>query len=107
MNVPAITEAVITDLPFPEPNRRQRFVLRFAALAAAVSVLGAAYWFTRPPELVEWESPLINELGHRLRVLVPNGWILDPQRADRTNFVLVPPPTSAPRWLAWILPADE
>jgi hypothetical protein len=74
MNEPAITEAVKTDLPSPKPNRRKRLALRFAFLVAAVSVLGAAYWFTRPPELAWWRSPEIRgEKGHVL-ALIPQGW---------------------------------
>src|SRR5258706_4128855 len=75
MNEPALTEAVKTDLPSPKPNRRRRLVLRFAALVAAVSALGAAYWFTRPPELVWWRSPAFGANARHIRLLVPRGWV--------------------------------
>jgi hypothetical protein len=71
MNEPALTEAVKTDLPSPKPNRRRRLAVRFAALVVAVSVLGAAYLFTRRPELVWWSSPLIGKTGLRVRALLP------------------------------------
>src|SRR6266567_1256957 len=61
-------------LPSPEPNRRKRPALRFAALVAAVSAMGAAYWFTRPPELVWWRSNPIDDAGHRVKVFVPGDW---------------------------------
>src|SRR5258708_1965594 len=74
MNEPALTEAVKTDLPSRKPNRRRRLALRFAALVAAVSTLCAAYWFTRPPELVWWRSPPVAGSGKHVRILVPQGW---------------------------------
>src|SRR5258707_2813632 len=84
MNNPALTEDVKTAPPSPKLNRRKRpygrpllgrLALRFAALVVAVSALGAAYWFTRPPELVWWTSDPIKGFDHRLRLLIPNGWI--------------------------------
>src|SRR2546427_8813403 len=77
MNEPALTEAVKTDLPSLKPSRGKRLALRFAALVAAVSGLGAAYWFTRPPELVWWRSPILDKSGRHVTVLIPNGWELD------------------------------
>jgi hypothetical protein len=74
MNAQAHAEDVKTDLPSPKPNRRKRLALRFAALVVAVSALGAAYWFTRPPELVWWRSPEIGNSGRHVRLLIPNGW---------------------------------
>src|SRR5258707_4280831 len=74
MDEPALTQAVKTDLPSPKPIRRKRLVLRFAVLVAAVSALGASYWFTRPPELVWWRSPEIGKTGLRVRVLIPTNW---------------------------------
>jgi hypothetical protein len=65
---------VQTDLPSPKPNRRKRLALRFAALVVALSALGAAYWFTRPPELVLWRSALVGNSGNRIRLLIPTGW---------------------------------
>ena len=61
-------------LRFPERNRRKRLALRFAVLAAAVSVLDVAYWFTRPPELVWWRSPPLGIHGTRVRLLIPGTW---------------------------------
>jgi hypothetical protein len=63
-------------LPSPKPNRRKRLAIRFAALVVAASALGAAYWFTRPPELVWWTSPSIGKTGLHARVLIPSGWEL-------------------------------
>src|SRR5258705_12871702 len=77
MNEPTHTEAMKTDLPSPKPNRRKQLVLRFAVLVAAVSVLGAAYWFTRPPELVWWRSPTIVDTQLNARILMPQGWGLE------------------------------
>jgi hypothetical protein len=69
-------------LPSPKSNRWKRFVLRFAVLVAAACVLGAAYWFTRPPELVWWRSPDIAETSKHVRVLIPSGW--------EANWPLIP-----------------
>src|SRR2546423_15612985 len=65
-------------LPSPKPSRRRRLALRFAVLVAAVSVLGAVYWFTRPPELIWWTSPEIGMTRLHLRMLIPNGWEVEP-----------------------------
>ena len=62
-----ITEALLRKLG---RKRRQVFALRFAVLVAATSVLWAAYWFTRPPELVWWSSPPIGGTGLRVHTLV-------------------------------------
>jgi hypothetical protein len=64
----------MTDRPILEFSRSKRLALRFAVLVVAVSALGVAYSFTRPPELVWWTSPSIRETTRRLRVLIPNGW---------------------------------
>jgi hypothetical protein len=69
-------------LPSPKPNRRKRLALRFAVLVAAVSVLGAAYWFTRPPELVWWRSPEIGKTGRHVKMLIPGGWELNTAESD-------------------------
>src|SRR6266849_1207673 len=109
MNEPALTEAVKTDLPSPKPNRRKRLALRFAVLVVAVSTLGAAYWFTRPPELVWWRSPGIGKTGLHLRCLVPLHW----QRVSRDrmgqnfaifNFV---PVDKRPRVIRLIVPRSS
>ncbi len=84
MNEPALTEAVKTDLPSPKPNRRKRLALRFAVLVAAVSLLGAAYWFTRPPELVWWRSPRVGKIGFRVKTPIPSGWELSPDGGGQT-----------------------
>src|ERR1051326_4943528 len=77
MNEPTHSEAATTDLPSSKSSRRKRLALRFAVLVAAVSVLGAAYWFTRPPELVWWRSPPIDKTGFHVCVLMPHNWTLD------------------------------
>src|SRR5258708_21284057 len=83
MSEVAFTEAVQTALPPPKPNRRRRpygrpllgrLALRFAALVAAVSALGAAYWFTRPPELVWWRSQAIGKRGFHVKAQIPGEW---------------------------------
>src|SRR5258708_2203136 len=70
-------------LPSPKPNRRKRpygrpllgrLALRFAVLVAAASVLYAAYWFTRPPELVWSKRVPFDDRGHYVRFLIPFGW---------------------------------
>lgn len=71
-------------IPSPKPNRLKRTALRLAVPFAAASVLFAAYWFTRPPELVWWTSPQlctdswskepISKNGPVVHVLIPNGW---------------------------------
>jgi hypothetical protein len=82
MEEPALTEAVQTDLPSPKPRWRKRLVLRFAVLVAAVSVLGAAYWFTRPPELVWWRSPYVGTSTRYVRTLIPTGWEVNGVKSD-------------------------
>src|SRR5258708_2708055 len=76
MNDPALTKPVKTSLPPPKPNRRKRLALRFAVLVVAVSALGVAYWFSRPPEVVWWRSPPFQKTGRRVMAFVPNGWKL-------------------------------
>ena len=111
MNEPAHTEAVKTDLPSPKPNRRKRLALRFAVLVAAISALGATYWFTRPPELVWWRSPAIRETNHYLRVLIPNGWkaswerVLDSAPGEDWLYTArFTPVDSRPNWLNRMFP---
>src|SRR5258708_33826912 len=109
MNEPAHTEDVITDVPPHRPNRRKRLALRFAALAVAVCVLGAAYWFTRPPELVWWRGPAIGKTGIRVQVLIPQDWKLDSPGAtiksgDTVAFYKFFEADHAPRMLRWLLP---
>jgi hypothetical protein len=77
MDDAALSETVGSELPFQKRNRRMRLTLRFTALVLGVSALGAVYWFTRPPELVWWRSPVIGDGGRRLFALIPNGWGLD------------------------------
>src|SRR5258706_15570769 len=64
-------------LPSPKPNRRKRLALRFVMVVVAESALGTVYWFTRPPELVWWRSPDIDNTGHHAVLLVPRGWKLE------------------------------
>ncbi len=66
-----------TDLPSPKPDRRKLLALRFAVLIVAASVLGAAYWFTRPPELVWWRSPQIGNSRRHFQILIPQGWVVN------------------------------
>ena len=80
MNEPTLTEDVKTDRPSRKPNRRKRFALRFSVLVVAVAALGAAYWFTRPPELVWWRSSKLDNTGRRVHVLVPAGWVPESKR---------------------------
>src|SRR5258708_6259075 len=89
MNDPALAEAVKTDLPSAEPNRRKLPALRFAVLVVAVSALGAAYRFTRPPELVWWTSPTPDKEGKRTRALVPTGWEMRISQPRPGRFTVV------------------
>jgi hypothetical protein len=114
MNELTLTEAVKTDLPFPKPNRGRRLALRFAALVVAVSVLGAAHWFTRPPELVWWRSPAIAKTGNHVRVLVPQGWkISGPIHAgwethgDWGTYYTLAPTDQRSQIVRWILPYNQ
>lgn len=93
-------------LPSPEPNRRKRLALRFAALVAAVSVLGAAYWLTRPPELVWWRSPPLSNTGrNRISVLVPTGWDFTLSSYDGgSGWYEVEPVDQRPRLLSRLFP---
>jgi hypothetical protein len=93
MNEPALSEAIKTDLPSPKANRRKRLALRFAVLVVAVSALGAAYRFTRPPELVWWRSPEIGHSGRRVSTLIPGGW--------RQSQPPIAPAVSQEQYQAW------
>src|SRR5258708_6557055 len=72
-------------LTSPKPIRRKGLAMRFAALVVAVSVLGAAPCTARPSELVWWRSPVIGKTGHRLRILIPRGWRIDPSKTQTRN----------------------
>src|SRR5258707_9719425 len=116
MNNPALTEDVKTAPPSPKLNRRKRpygrpllgrLALRFAALVAAVSALGTAYWFTRPPELVWWRSPEIAETGWHYRALMPCGWEETPPlstgHTDMWNCrAIFLPVDRRPKFIRWI-----
>src|SRR5439155_2067858 len=108
------TSSPMNALPSPKPNRRKRLALRFAALVAAISVLGAAYWFTRPPELVWYTSPPLGEAGYRLKVRVPFGWKVYPSSTtirtigaqEQAGCTLIPADT-LPRFLHRFIPNAE
>src|SRR6266852_7895174 len=110
MKEPALTETVKTDLPSPKPNRRKRLALRFAVLVTAVSVVGAAYWFTRPPELVWWTTPPLGPLGkNRASVLIPRHWKPGPIIAsaiseEKLCAFTLRPVDDRPDMLKWLLP---
>lgn len=117
MTGPTLTEAAKTDLPRPKPNRRRRIAARVAILVVAVSALGAAYWFTRPPELVWWTSPKIGDSGLRLKVIFPSGWVLTPSPNNPSAASQAPgrhpewaywfqmsPVDGTPSYLRWIFP---
>jgi hypothetical protein len=105
MKEPALSEAVKTDLQSPKPNRRRRLALRFAVLVVAVSVMGAAYWFTRPPELVWWRSDTIGSTPYRLRFLIPHGWVRNaPQRVNGWTTYSFRAVDGRPSYLRWLLP---
>jgi hypothetical protein len=97
-------------LPSPKPDRRKRLALRFAVLAAAASVLGAAHWFTRPPELVWCRRLPIRAANRTARVLVPQGWAIHlpldtgyQSRDGWTQTYYISPVDSRPGILRWIL----
>src|SRR3989442_3477742 len=105
MNEPPHTEAVKTDLPSPKPNRRKRLALRFAVLVVAVSALGAAYWFTRPPELVWWTSPQLDE-GIHFKILIPSDMKEDSGNNDGVYWFHGA--DRRPRFLQWLVrPTEE
>src|SRR5438874_2465313 len=93
-----------------KPTLKRRFALRLAVLATAISILGAAYWFTRAPELVWWRSPPMGKTGHRIRVLIPQGWELDPPQnttiksADMVGFYRFFPADGTPKVVRWLIP---
>jgi hypothetical protein len=108
MYKPTLTEAVQTDLSSPKPNRGKRLALRFAALVLAVSALGAAYWFTRPPELVWWRSEAIGKTGRHVHVLIPQGWSKQmeafPAIREWQEWEFGAWEDRRPRFLRWLLP---
>ena len=62
--------------PIPKLRRRGRLVSQIAVSVVFVVGLGAAYWFTRPPELV-WRTGFeIGKTGRHFRMLAPLGWCL-------------------------------
>jgi hypothetical protein len=113
MSEPTHTEAVKTELPSRKPNRRRRLALRFAVLVAGVSVLGAAYWFTRPPELVWWRDVELRNSRRKARILVPRGWeqtkdassLLDVMGA--TDVILFVPVDRRPTFLRHLFPLQD
>jgi hypothetical protein len=114
MNAPALTGAVKTDLPSPKPNRQKRLALRFTVLVAAVCALGAAYWFTRPPELVWWRSDTMRGFNHSVKLQVPNGWEVaafmpayDSEEMKRFGYVLMVAVDRRPELIRRLLPDKE
>ena len=93
---------------------RRRLALRLLVAIVAISALGAAYWFTRPPELVWWKSPAIGKSKRHVRVLIPRGWNLippddyfgDTKSNPLLNYNLVPS-DDRPKLLGMILPYDD
>src|SRR5947208_14806305 len=73
------TSSSMIALSSPKPKRLRRLALRFVLVVAAVSVLGSAYWFTRPPEMIWWRSPEIGKTGLYVHLLIPSGWERDPK----------------------------
>src|SRR2546425_13102866 len=99
----------MNDLPSPKTDRRKRLGLRFTVLVLAVAILGAAYLFTRTPELVWWTSPPLGDSGHHVRVLVPQGWKtispIDPGTETVTewrNYWRLVPIDTRPAFLRWM-----
>jgi hypothetical protein len=114
MTEPTLTEAVETDLSSSKTNRRKRLALRFVGPVVAVSVLGAAYWFMRSPELVWWRSPAVDITGRKVRMLIPEGWKptfarikmdgkSDFENGARFHFE----PSAGPRWMKWLARPKE
>jgi hypothetical protein len=68
------TFELMNGMRYTKPTRRKRVAVRFAALVVAVSALGAAYWFTRPPELVWWRSNEVGDPSIHAKLLIPQGW---------------------------------
>src|SRR6266852_1420016 len=110
----ALIEAGQAGLPSFKPNRRKRIALRFAVLVTAVSVLGAAYWFTRPPELIWWRSAPIGKSGRHVKALIPSGWGIEEESSstiDLTGTSLLSyvayPSDKRPAFLRRILPRRQ
>jgi hypothetical protein len=105
------TSSSMNALPSSEPNRRRRLALRFVVLVVAFSLLAAAYWFTRPPDLVWWTSPEIKGTKHRLKALIPSGWQrlalkTDPPKVWAGSYDFEPV-DNRPRFLRWILRQEK
>jgi hypothetical protein len=106
----ALSKAVKTDLATPKPNRRKHIAVRFAILVVAVSALCAAYWFTRPPELVWWTSPPIGNTRKRLTIRIPYSWDVVPNRLGPTfaqgppYYVLLRYKDHVPRFVRLVFP---
>src|SRR5262245_46331700 len=67
--------------PLPKPRRRRKW-LRWLAVPAAAAILALLYYLTRPPELVWWRSPALDQAGHFAKVLIRRGWENDQMFAD-------------------------
>jgi hypothetical protein len=102
----------MNELPSSKVNRGKRLALRYAGIVVAVSALGAAYWFTRPPELVWWRSPRIGEDSRHLRFKIPAGWEWDKsqsgflkQTGDQQEVIYTFVPNDTwPNWLRSVVP---
>ena len=77
---------------------------------AVIAAIAASYHLTRPPELVWWTSPPIDERGHRVNALVPRGWGPGHEPLEGLNlggaspeFLLVAPVTHLASWMpSWL-----
>ena len=77
---------------------------------AVIAAIAATYHLTRPPELVWWTSPPIDERGHRVNALVPSGWGPGQEPLEGLNlggaspeFLLVAPVTHLASWMpSWL-----
>lgn len=100
-------------IPSSKPNRRNWLALRFALIVVTLSALGAAYWSSRPSELVWWTSPPIAGSGQRARVLIPRGWELDNLDDDwhgdgaRYAQYSIRPVNRTPWFLRWLFRARQ
>jgi hypothetical protein len=77
----------------------------------AVSALGAAYSFTRPPELVWW-SETIGDTKQRVRLLMPVNWEANaPMHHDQAgpglDYFVICPVDRRPRFLGHFLHRPE
>lgn len=64
--------------------------MRWVVAPISVVALALLYQLTRPPELEWWTSPPIGRTGLHLRMLIPNGWEVEPGWRDGRKLSAAP-----------------